>query len=263
LRKRTVVFALFLFLTAFMFSGCGDRKDLSEGLGAAELLVQSAARANETKSVNFDGILEVNGEGVASYQGRTVTGEGFEQYLTIRLQGRGDGPFELSLYLKEQDVYLKDPNTGSWVSAKGNPMMAQVLVSLARQRPYDPAQAMEGIKNSIKEAQFLEDNTLGKIPVKVISVVPDMEKALDNFPGLLPPQTTPDLYKDLGYEVWVGKHDLLPYRYVLYMTLDIQEMGEVDLVTRMDFTGYNQVTIELPSELQELIEAERNTGSGK
>ncbi len=253
--KRSLLTGLTaLLVVVFLLGGCLTR-DATRGLDAPELLRRTASAAESIENAELSGGLtagtvELNYEGTAVFRGPAAG----EKLLTLTMRNEEGETAGVQIYMTPDALFVRPPDE-DWTSSRLDPALEEGWSSIVEQtRVADPAQALSRILEAAREVSFVSNEEENGTEFKVLRVEAELEKALELFGGVLPPELPLEAYAGFHHTIWVAKDTLLPHRFSIHVQI-LTSTGDL-LPVHMEFSyrNINRAELVLPEALQNVLE---------
>lgn len=251
-------------LIILLIGGCAGSGGSSAGIEMKnDQLDKMMDLARNLKSVHFEGKMQVADQISANYNGTMVFDKNSQYMYSMELQSGKENSHNnmvLMLYIDGDNCYLKDSFQGKWRSSGSDTTIEKMRDELKLQaKVNEPLYLIKGVKESAAgNGKEVEEKEIGGKKVVVYEFPADLTKVLSSNPYELDlGNIDPSSIKQVKYLLGVGKEDKQLYTYSMEQLIDTQDKGTVKVINTMNFSQHDGSKIELPQELQQLIDKEK------
>jgi len=250
-RALLVLLLVIVLLTA----GCFQR-DATRDLTPEQVLHRVLENSQEIQSAHVYGELRASQanlqyEGVAVYRGE----ESPRKLVTFSMENEAGEKAGVDIYITPRHIFVRWPDSQEWTVLELDSELAEGWVSIVEQtKMADPAYALERIVEAAAEVAFVSDEEGDHRQFKVLRVEANLDRALELFAGVLPPELPTEAYADFHHTIWVDKRSLEPYRFSIHLQINTSTGDLLPIHMEFQFRDLNRASIVLPAELKALLE---------
>lgn len=242
--KKLYLVTLMLILTGLLVIGCSNKKpDLTKGKTSEQIIKAVIEKSHQIKNYSFEAYLHTQSDTV-------IGGEVSSALPSVEFYKFYNGNHTqnvFSIYMKGSSIYIQSAKN-TWGPVQENIIDRGTMEFYLNQAlAANPSTILSDIyQNRIKINRLKDEMVEGK-NTTVIEIVYDIAKAgRNNF----------NLDKNSDGEsakmtLWVGKNDLLVYRYYTEGTMEINNV-KTGLTITTNISRYDMTKIVMPEEIKKM-----------
>lgn len=232
---RKIVILLIIFVVTLVFAGCGDQ---FSKLSPKDAVIKANEKLKEIAGYRMKIDAQLTSKDLKQQvvlAGEVVNPD--QVYLSGNLAG-----LDIEIYKKENKIFIKDPINNNWIESEnlGLGNMDGIIST--------PEKTLNDLKDMIKEAEYLPDETVEGVECKVIEYTPDEEKLKKVF---FEEEEIEIEDVEATYKVWIGEKDFLIRKLSLDLKYDSNksEGQNINMVVQLYDFGESDINIEYPKDL--------------
>lgn len=230
----------------------GKKQDLTREMKAEEIITAAREKAADLKSYRLRAKIGLGEQVKVSLTDR-VQQEGSDTQLVDLEWSSPQGNGFTSIYLRDKDIYILHPLRNKWFTPDEMPEARPVASIFMKQLEIaNPMTAIGKADLRQKSVTALPDEEIDGRMTKVIEVA--APGADDEFKKLLPPQFIGAKAAEVKQTYWIGKEDLLIYKYSFRAKLTVLGIEGPTMEIATKVSDHNKTEFQVPNKLRPRLE---------
>lgn len=232
--------------------GLGKKQDLTREMKAEEILAAAREKAGGLKSYRLRAKIGMGEQIKINLTNRVKRNEGITQLVDLEWSSpQGSGL--TSIFMRDRDIYILHPLENKWFIPEERPEVKPIASMFVKQLDIaDPVTAVKQTDLRQKAVTVLPDEEVDGQVTKVIEI--SKPGAAEEFTRILPPQLIGAKPVEVKQTYWIGKEDLLIYKYSFRAKLSVLGIAGPTLEITTKVTDHNKTDFQIPNKLRPRLE---------